>query len=133
MDKDAWWATVHRVTKSQARLKRLSMHICMRFVVKQTYFPSSLPPSLPKNWQGSMSEAGHILGCKAVGLPLLSFFLPQTLTEGLPDAKNCSRHWRCNERCTHHTHTQDKYPFPMTIKQGREAMLMFGSGLAEGT
>ena len=25
-DKGAWWATVHRVTKSQTRLKRLSMH-----------------------------------------------------------------------------------------------------------
>ena len=26
MDRGAWWATVHRVTKSQTRLKRLSMH-----------------------------------------------------------------------------------------------------------
>ena len=26
MDKGAWQATVHRVTKSQTRLKRLSMH-----------------------------------------------------------------------------------------------------------
>ena len=77
MDKDAWWATVHRVTKSWTQLKQLSTHTCMRFVVKQTYFPSFLPPSLPKNWQGSMHEAGHILGCKAVGLSLLSFLLPR--------------------------------------------------------
>ena len=29
MDRGAWWATVHRVTKSQTRLKRLSMHACI--------------------------------------------------------------------------------------------------------
>ena len=27
MDRGAWWATVHRVTKSQTRLKQLSMHM----------------------------------------------------------------------------------------------------------
>ena len=26
MDRGAWWTTVHRVTKSRTRLKRLSMH-----------------------------------------------------------------------------------------------------------
>ena len=26
MDRGAWWATVHTVTKSQTQLKRLSMH-----------------------------------------------------------------------------------------------------------
>ena len=26
MDREAWWATVHGVTKSQTQLKRLSMH-----------------------------------------------------------------------------------------------------------
>ena len=26
MDREVWWATVHRVVKSQTRLKRLSMH-----------------------------------------------------------------------------------------------------------
>ena len=29
MDRGAWWATVHRVTKSQIRLKQRSMHSCM--------------------------------------------------------------------------------------------------------
>ena len=29
MDRGAWWATVHRVTKSWTRLKRLSMHLCI--------------------------------------------------------------------------------------------------------
>ena len=28
MDRGAWWAPVHRVTKSQTRLKRLKMHAC---------------------------------------------------------------------------------------------------------
>ena len=26
MDRGAWWATVHRITKSQTRLKQLNMH-----------------------------------------------------------------------------------------------------------
>ena len=26
MDRETWWATVHGVTESQTRLKRLSMH-----------------------------------------------------------------------------------------------------------
>ena len=29
MDRGAWWATVHRVTKSQTQLRRLSMHTHM--------------------------------------------------------------------------------------------------------
>ena len=27
MDRGAWWATVHRVAKSQTQLKRLRMHV----------------------------------------------------------------------------------------------------------
>ena len=27
MDRGAWWATVHKVTKSQTQLKRLSTHM----------------------------------------------------------------------------------------------------------
>ena len=30
MDRGAWWATVHRVAKSQTRLKRLSLHALQR-------------------------------------------------------------------------------------------------------
>ena len=30
MDRGAWWATVHRVAKSQTRLKRLSVHACTK-------------------------------------------------------------------------------------------------------
>ena len=29
MDRGFWWATVHKVAKSQTRLKQLSMHACM--------------------------------------------------------------------------------------------------------
>ena len=32
MDREAWWATVHRVTKSQVRLKQLSMHTCIAYL-----------------------------------------------------------------------------------------------------
>ena len=34
MDREDWWATVHRVTKSQTQLKRLSMHTCINEVFK---------------------------------------------------------------------------------------------------
>ena len=30
VDRGAWWAAVYRVTQSRARLKRLSMHACIR-------------------------------------------------------------------------------------------------------
>ena len=33
MDRGAWWATVHRVTKSWTRLKLLSMHACTDSVI----------------------------------------------------------------------------------------------------
>ena len=29
VDREAWWAAVHRITQSQTRLKRLSMHACI--------------------------------------------------------------------------------------------------------
>ena len=34
MDRGAWWATVHGVAKSWARLKRLSTQACITFIVK---------------------------------------------------------------------------------------------------
>ena len=33
MNRGAWWATVHRITKSQTWLKQLSKHACMVFPV----------------------------------------------------------------------------------------------------
>ena len=33
MDREVWQATVHRVTKSQTPLKRVSMHACMPFLL----------------------------------------------------------------------------------------------------
>ena len=35
MDKGAWWATVHRVTKSRTQLKQLSMYPCTVYVYTQ--------------------------------------------------------------------------------------------------
>ena len=28
MDREAWWATAHRVAKNRTQLKRVSMHAC---------------------------------------------------------------------------------------------------------
>ena len=36
MDRGVWWTTVHGVTKGQTRLKRLSMHTCIRQMVTST-------------------------------------------------------------------------------------------------
>ena len=42
MDREAWWATVHRVTKSWTRLKQLNTNVCTRgwltFVEKEGNF-----------------------------------------------------------------------------------------------
>ena len=38
MDRRAWWATVHRVAKSWAQLKRLSMHVGDIKQCLQTFF-----------------------------------------------------------------------------------------------
>ena len=32
MERGAWWATVHRVTKNRTQLKQLSMHACKYLV-----------------------------------------------------------------------------------------------------
>ena len=38
MDREAWRATVHRVTKTQKRLKQLSVHACTCFSKRETIF-----------------------------------------------------------------------------------------------
>ena len=43
MDRGAWWATVHGVTKSRTELKRLIMHVSILF---QILFPSRLSQSV---------------------------------------------------------------------------------------
>ena len=43
MDTGAWLATVHRVSKSQTRLKRLSMHTVV-FLHTRVWVDSSHPP-----------------------------------------------------------------------------------------
>ena len=35
MDRGAWWATVHRIAKSQTQLKQLNMHIKLRLLQNQ--------------------------------------------------------------------------------------------------
>ena len=44
MNREAWWATVHRVTKSQTRLKRLRTHAQVFSGPYHQQFP--VPPSL---------------------------------------------------------------------------------------
>ena len=47
MDRGAWWAAVHGVTKSWTRLKRLSMHTCilklLLVILAQQWFPEMFP------------------------------------------------------------------------------------------
>ena len=35
MDRGAWWATVHRIAKSQTQLKQLNMHIKLKLLQNQ--------------------------------------------------------------------------------------------------
>ena len=43
MDRGAWWATVHRITKSQIQLKRLSMHsMTLQFPLKSYSQPCGI-------------------------------------------------------------------------------------------
>jgi len=37
MDRGAWWATVHRVAKSQTRLKQLDTHTILFYLVNQNF------------------------------------------------------------------------------------------------
>ena len=39
MDREAWWATVHRVTKSWTELKRLSKHACIPICLDGIWTP----------------------------------------------------------------------------------------------
>ena len=41
MDRGGWWATVHRVTKSQTQLKQLSTHRHNRFTQVTAIMPGS--------------------------------------------------------------------------------------------
>ena len=43
MDSRAWWATVHRVAKSQTRLKQLSTHILTHTSNLMTFYSSKSP------------------------------------------------------------------------------------------
>ena len=40
MDRGAWWATVHRVAKSQTGLKRLSTHTCIHIHIPRPLLPT---------------------------------------------------------------------------------------------
>ena len=58
MDRGTWWATVHRVAKSQTRLKQLSMHTCTLQTANQhiDILAQNVKkrPSLP--WSGSLGQ-----------------------------------------------------------------------------
>ena len=99
MDRRAWWATVHGVTKSWARLKRLSMHAHMPIERHTCYFakiwlycfqgeyivsflPLSLSPSLPLSLSSSLSFS-------------LSFFLSSRFNPKVGKIP-----WRREQQCT---------------------------------
>ena len=62
MDREDWWATVHRVTNSRTGLKQLSMHACKKplpghvnsLEPKEEILPTTPPP--PKRRVGSQSH-----------------------------------------------------------------------------
>ena len=42
MERGAWWAIIHKVTKSQTRLKQLSMHTCIPLQPLTLYFSNTV-------------------------------------------------------------------------------------------
>ena len=59
MDSRAWWAAVHMVSQSWARLKQLSTHACMHW--RRKWQPT--PVFLPGESQGQRS----LVGCRLWG------------------------------------------------------------------
>ena len=57
MDRGAWWATVHRVTKSWTWLEQLSTHTHPLFISKSS---SSSPLSTPRTTQVSCSHSAQL-------------------------------------------------------------------------
>ena len=63
MDREAWWATVHGVSKSRTRLKQLSMHVrnhrqgFLKSVI-QTFLPSPLLPIFRTSSCGMKTRKG---------------------------------------------------------------------------
>ena len=98
MDRGAWQATVHGVTKSQTQLKRLSTHMC---TLHETPFPQFLCP--PKHLLPSFMELSS-LGCL---FPLSQSCFPDALSGfthapfPLPSEKPCVYHkwWQVLSQC----------------------------------
>ena len=52
MERGAWWATIHRVAKSQTLLKRLSVHTCAHtHTHTHTAIPRDIPERIPSRQQ----------------------------------------------------------------------------------
>ena len=62
MDREAWWATVHRLTKSQTRLKRLGTHTHTPPTWRMTDRPALRSPEGSPHWEmlpwGKASKEG---------------------------------------------------------------------------
>ena len=84
MDRGAWWATVHRVAKSQTRLKQLSMHAHTLQIVNQHI--DILVQNVKKRpsllWSRSL---GHLIEKKIITGKALELLKPTMCT-----SKTCS-------------------------------------------
>ena len=57
MDREAWWATVHRVSQSQARLKQLGTHVKMDSILYKALsggLPTSSSLRIPKQMSSNL-------------------------------------------------------------------------------
>ena len=76
MDRGAWWATVHGVTKSQTRLSDEHFYAS---VIMLNQVTSDHPMENPKNYgaKGVCSEKGSFLSTHGVALREVTATLPQ--------------------------------------------------------
>ena len=73
MDRGAWQATVHRVTKSQTRLKRLNMHASKdnrQLMFKRPELPSGCQARM---FTGSIMTKGHRVHGQLVDILLIGW------------------------------------------------------------
>ena len=84
MDRGTWWATLHRVTKNQTRLKLLNTHIHTHMTQNGRSFArtSENTKGRASKWQGDLER--HSLFCCLVCQSFLTLCNPRTVAYQVP-------------------------------------------------
>ena len=107
MDREAWWATVHRVAKSQTRLKRLSTHARVVLMKKKVTLSCLTLCNNIEACQALLQDSP----CKSIGVGchslLQGIFSTQGSKPGLPHCRQILYHLsHQGSLCCSHTQRQ---------------------------